>query len=617
MSRPRLEERRTEGPIGSRTLPNTGLLLVLCLCLAPGLRGQEPDRPAPEASPDTLVGELEGELTGTMADSTQEEAFQQIAEELRPPAEGWSWSTFEWDRDAILRSNAMTLEDLLSELVPGFTTLRATWFGGPHYALQGALGPGFLTISMDGRELTTLDAGQVDLTRIALASVESVRVRRRADGWVAEMTTLRRKKRSAYSRITGGTGDPGLSRLRLLFSNGMGRSLNLGTSIDLLDTGGDNPSSDFNFWGRVEWLPGGGDAGLELHWVSEKMERTVYDSEDINRTELFLRGRGNLGDHLQVEGFAGTTGLSVDGESVRKVANGGFRLSGATDDGWFRAGFKLWDDPSYPIADMDLDAGYSVLSWLSINAAGRLGSWNDFGTSELRAGLAAAVRPVRLTLTVDGATGTRGVSYPTLQRSDSVSFDVAAGGLALHLGPFALSGRGEYQKLSRQLPFGAVFDRDQEPGAAVELGLAEVGFAGPVIPLGLVLKNVAPVTLRGFYRYSNVLDGSDPLYVPESVARAELFWHDSFFEDELEVSASFGLNYRDAMLTAPAPASGGQNPVLVPSYSFIDWNLMIRILGVRVYWRFENLTATEGQDLPGLPFPVRRSVFGVKWEFLN
>jgi len=44
---------------------------------------------------------------------------------------------------------------------------------------------------------------------------------------------------------------------------------------------------------------------------------------------------------------------------------------------------------------------------------------------------------------------------------------------------------------------------------------------------------------------------------------------------------------------------------------------MIRILGVRVYWRFENLTAAEGQDLPGLPFPVRRSVFGVKWEFLN
>jgi hypothetical protein len=347
------------------------------------------------------------------------------------------------------------------------------------------------------------------------------------------------------------------------------------------------------------------------------MERTVYSDEELNRTELFARGRGNLGEHLQVEAFAGTSGLSLEGESVRTVANGGFRLSGESNDGWFRSSFRLWDDPSYPVVDADLEGGYRALSWLSLNAGGRIGSWNDFGTSELRAGLAAQVRPLRLTLTADGATGTRGVSYPTLGRADSVSFDLAAGGLALQLGPFTLSGRGEYQKLSRQLPFGAVFDREQEPRGEVELGLAEAGVQGPLIPLGLVLENVSPIALRGFFRYANVLSGEDPLYVPESVARAELFWHDSFFEEELEVSATFGLNYRDAMLTAPSPAAGGTLPVEVPSYGFIDWNLMIRILGVRIYWRYENLTASSGEDLPGLAFPVRRSVFGVKWEFLN
>lgn len=590
---------------------------MLCLSTAPGLRGQEPDRPVPEAGADTLVGELEGELTGTLADSTQEETFQQIVGEMRQPAEGWSWAPYEWDRDDILRSNALTLEDLLSELVPGFTTLRTTFFGGPHYAIEGVLGPGFVSVSMDGRELTTLDAGQVDLSRVALAGVESVRVLRRADGWVAEVTTLRRKKRTAYSRITGGTGEPGLSRLRLVFGNGLGRNFNLGTAIDLLDTGGQTPSSDFNFWGRFEWLPGGGDTGLELHWVSETMERTVYDTEDLTRTELFVRGRGNLGEHLQAEAFAGTTGLSEDGESVRKVANGGFRLSGDVENGWFRAGFRLWDDPSYPIADVDVDAGYRFLPWLSLNAGGRLGSWNEFGTSEARLGVAATVQSLRLTLTADGATGVRGVSYPTLERADSVSFDVAAGGLSLVLGPFTLSGRGEYQKLSRQLPFGAVFDRQQQPGGAVELGLAEGALAGPIIPLGLVLGDVAPVALRGFYRYASVLDGADPLYVPESVARAELFWHDSFFENELEIKASFGYNYRDAMLTAPPPGSSSAVPATVPSYGFIDWNLMIRILSVRVYWRFDNLTAVEAEDIPGLAFPVRRSVFGVKWEFLN
>jgi len=609
--RPRLANRRMEGRIGSRTPKVVGLVLLLCLGYAAGLSGQEPVRPPAEAVADTLVAdtlvaEFEGELTGTLADSTGEERFQQIAEEMRPPAEGWSWSTYEWDRQEILHSNAMTLLDLLSEAVPGFTTLRTTWFGGPHYAVEGALGPGFLSVSVDGRELTTLDAGQVDLTRIALASVESVRVRRRADGWIA-----------AYSRMAGGTGDPGLSRLRLVFSNGVGNNFNLATSIDLLDTGGEHASSDFNFWGRVEWLPGGGDAGLELQWVTESMERDVYSPADLNRTELFVRGRGNLGDHFQAEAFAGTSGLSSEGESIRKVANGGFRLSGDAENGWFRTGFRLWDDPTYPIVDVDLDGGYRFLSWLSLTAGGRLGSWNDFSASEGRLGVAATVRRLGLTLTADGATGTRGVSYPTLERADSVSFDVAAGALALRLGPFTLSGRGAYQKLSRQLPFGAVFDSEQLPGGSVELGLAEGGLVGPIIPLGLVLNDVEPIVLRGFYRYSNVLDGDEPLYVPESVARAEIFWHDSFFEEELEISAAFGLNYRDSMLTSPGPGSAGSSSVRVPSYTFIDWNLMIRILAVRVYWRFENLTAVEGQDLPGLPFPVRRSVFGVKWEFLN
>jgi len=71
------------------------------------------------------------------------------------------------------------------------------------------------------------------------------------------------------------------------------------------------------------------------------------------------------------------------------------------------------------------------------------------------------------------------------------------------------------------------------------------------------------------------------------------------------------------MLAPPAPTSSSSVPVTIPSYGFIDWNLMIRILGVRVYWRFENLSAEQGQDVPGALFPVRRSVFGVKWEFLN
>lgn len=614
--RPR-SSRFPEALIRPRYSRRSGLLLLLILGATSPASGQEPDEAAEPAQGDTLVGRLPGELTGTLADSAAEESFPQLTEELRPPTDGWSWAAYEWDREDILQSNALTLLDLLSTVVPGVTALRATWFGGPHQAVEGVLGPGFVSISVDGRELTTLDAGQVDFTRIALAGVESVRVRRRSDGWVAEITTLRRDRRPAYSRITGGTGDPDLNRLQLVFSNGIGDHFNLSTAVGLLDSGGDNPQNDFDFWGRVEWLPGGGDAGVELHWASESVEREVYEPDEFSRKELFLRGRGNLGDHLQAEAFVGTSGRDREDEELASSTHAGFRLTGVTDRGWAGVRVRMWDDPLYATVDADVEAGYRVLPWLSVSAGGRLGSWEEFTSSEVRAGVAAQL-PLGLAARAEGASGVRGVSYPTLQRSDSVSFDAVAGDLSLVVGPYALTGRGEYQKLSRQLPFGAEFDRDQTARGAAEVGIAEGALSGPLIPLGLVLNGVEPIALRGFWRYASVLSGEPPWYLPANLARAELYWTDSFFEgDQLEVFAGFALNYRDAMVSAPAPSTGGEVGVEVPGYSFLDWNLMIRILEVRVYWRFENLRIEEGQDFPGLTFPVRRSVFGVKWEFLN
>jgi hypothetical protein len=138
-----------------------------------------------------------------------------------------------------------------------------------------------------------------------------------------------------------------------------------------------------------------------------------------------------------------------------------------------------------------------------------------------------------------------------------------------------------------------------------------------VIPLNLVLEGVEPIAIRGFWRYANVLSGGQPWYLPENVSRAELYWNDSFFEEQLEIHAGFALNYRDAMLVPPSPEAAGASGVQVPSYTFVDWNLMIRVLEVRIYWRLENMTISEGQDFVGSPFPIRRSAFGVKWEFLN
>ncbi len=571
------------------------------------------------APPEEAVGPLPGELAGSLQDTTEaERPFPRLATELDVPAEGYAAAVYDWDREAILASNAFTLLDLLAEAVPGLTPVRANWFGGPHQVLNGALGPGFLSVSVDGRELTPIDAGQVDLTRIALAYVDRVRVRRRSDGWVAEVTTLNRSAARAYSRITGGTGDPGLSRLRLVFSNSAGRTLNFGATADLLDAGGERSSSDFDFWGNVEWTPGEDGAGVELHFGTESLDRTVYEAAELGRKELFVRGRGNLASWLQAEAFAGTTELTEGGEKVRDIDNAGFNLTGAGERGWFRTGLRLWDSEIFPQVDVDADVGFRPTRWLGLEVGGRVSGWDGFTTSEGRAAIAFTGLPLGGLLTFHGSTGKRGVSYPTLGTADTLSFEAAAGMLGFSLGPFRLSERVEYQYVDRQLPFGSIFDRGMPAGDPLELVAFETGLEGPILPINLLVGSVSPIMLSGFWRYTSLRSLGKAAYLPQNIVRGELYFADEFFEGNLGLRLALSVNRRDPMLVSAGPAPPEEDPLVeVPSYTFLDWNMMIRILEVRIYWRYENVTNKAGQDLPNLVFPNLRNVFGVKWEFLN
>lgn len=579
--------------------------------------GVAPDSAELEApSPEQGIAPLTDELVGTLRDTTAERAFPQLAAAIDIPAVGYSAPVYTWEREDILRSNALTLLDLLTEIVPGLTPVRADWFGGPHQVLAGAFGPGFVSVSVDGRELTSLDAGQVDLTRVALANVERVRVRRLAEGWTADLTTLRRSSSRAYSRITGGTGDPGLSRLSLVFSNGAGRHFNIGASADLLNTGGG--TDDFDFWGNVEWLPGGGATGIELHWESESLEREVYFPESLSRREVFLRARGELWSWLQAEGFAGTTELKQDGAETRDIDHAGLRLAGAGQTGWFRTELRVWDSSLFPALDVDLDLGVRPKAWLGLELGGGLARWDGFTASELRAGLALTGLPLQGEFTAQASTGVRGVAYPAAEVTDSVSFDAAAGTLAFAAGPYALSGRVEYQSLSRQLPFRAVFDRGLPAGPPVELVGFEGGIGGPIVPLNLIWPAVAPIRISGFWRHTAVRSEEEPVYLPRNMLRGEVYFDDDFFGGNLGVRLGLALNRRDPMLASAGPTPPPESLLVeIPGYTFLDFNLTIRVLEVRAYWRYENLTAQAGQDLPSLPFPASRNVFGVKWEFLN
>ena len=629
--------------------PVVAVLLALLICAPARLVAQETDRPAPAdraaadslaagtdslrvradslaSAPDSLIGPLEQPLEGTLQDSVAELPPTRLPQLYDLPAVGGSSVVADLALEDLLQSNALTLLELLEEH-PGLTPLRAAWFGGPQQAMSGAIGPGFLTVLLDGREVPTMDGGQPDLTRFPLAALQRVRVVRTPVGWRIELSSLSRSQRSAYSRIEGGTGDPGLSRLRLVFDNGFGRTVRVAASADLVDATSDFPSTDFDFFGLVEWVPGDARSGLAFTYESETMERDVYAPVNLRRSETFLRGRFPFGTALQLQLFGGWTGWKAEEEGVstdpdlldRSVLSGGATLRG--DWEWLRGGVSLaaWDSEYHPGIQVDGDVGGRVIGPLSAEVGGRFAVWEEFDAAEFRGGLAVDL-PLNLKLGAGASSGTRGISYPTAQQVDSLGFTLFHGRLDFATSALSLYGLFERQELDRQLPFRSSFDRFQapieNPGA---LNAFEVGGSLPVFPLAWLIKDSDPIRLGGFWRYQDFASSDGMFYVPQNLVRGSLSFDDEFFDGNLGVRLGLGLKYRGNMIVPTADAVTDPSSALasVPAYTYLDWNMAIRVLTVVIYYRYDNITGTVGNDFIGVPFPNTRSVFGIKWTFLN
>jgi hypothetical protein len=599
------------------------------------LVAQETDPPAPPDSvvadslavaEDSLIGPLDVPLEGTLQDSTADLPFARLPDLIDLPANGASVVVADLSLEQMLQSNALTLLELLEEH-PALTPLRATWFGGPQQAMTGALGPGFISILMDGREVPAMDGGQPDLTRFSIANLQLVRVVRTPAGWRIELSSLSRQKRDAYSRIEGGTGDPGLSRLRLVFDNGFGRNVRIAASADLVDVSGDFPSSDFDFSGLVEWTPGDERSGLTFSYQSESMDREVYEPVNLRRTEMFLQGRFPFGDAVQLQMFGGWTGWTLEEEQAladsvdadRSVLSGGATLRG----GWkgIAGGFSLsaWDSEYHPDLQLDADVGGRLIGPLGAEVGARYASWDGFDAAELRGGVSLEL-PLHFTLRAGASTGSRGVGYPTAMQVDSIGFTQYGGRLEFNVPAVSLYGLVERQDLDRQLPFRSSFDRFQEPiEAAPVLTAFEVGGSLPIIPLAWLIRDAEPIRLEGFWRYQTFAAESSLFYVPQNMLRGRLGFDDEFFDGNLGVRMGFGVKHRGSMgvPTAAAVTEPSSELIGAPEYTYLDWNMAIRVLSVVVYYRYDNITGIGASDFVDLPFPNTRSVFGVKWTFLN
>lgn len=594
-------------------------------------------------TPDTTVVDTAAATDTAAADTAA--VLRSMPGAPGPDTTSFAFRRFSCGRACLLDHNALVLMDVLETEMPGLTMLRGSYFGGPHQFRSGAVGPGLTAVRLDGRPVPPLAGGQVDLARLPVGRLDRVTVTETPTGITVEGRPVRRNEPRAYSRISAGTGVPDVEAIRALYTNGLGDHFELTTGIDLLNAGGQGTGGDrFDFWGNVAWLPGMDGAGLELQWRNQSLERRGLDTATVDRREVHLLGRARLGGDLWIGVAAGNSGRSISGGDTGSAPDSaGVEVDAASvsarlGDGppYLRAQVEARDGPGQPSARVELGGALAPADGLTLNGSVSGSRWEGFDGWSAEAG--ASYRPglgVDLQVGVGGGLGVAGVGRPLAGRADSLTYRQAQARASARWGPLAGTVRAAYQDVSRQMPFGGTFDRSLEPGPGVRTGAVEGTLEAPLLPLDWLLGGeVEPVRLVGTWRHQEVLDGGGSeddggpsagqdtsgvpapaaLYLPTDQARVAALFHDSFFQGDLRVRAELAARHRSSMVTVD-PSAGGTGRVA--GWTTLDWNLMLKIKDVRIWWRVDNTRGAPWEDAVGVVRPVRRNVFGVKWEFFN
>ncbi|TVP56587.1 MAG: hypothetical protein EA351_07705, partial [Gemmatimonadales bacterium] len=225
---------------------------------------------------------------------------------------------WEFDREAIMATHAMTVHDLLS-LVPGIVMLRGGDYGNPVAVTFAGMGPGQVRVFRDGIEDAPMEGGVVDLAQVGLAGLESIRVERRAGELRIHLETLRVIDPRAYTYLDVSTGDLRTNTFRATFlhPDALGGTLLL--ALDRLDTDGpfrDEPGAAYGTHLRYALFPAPG-RGLALHYRSRTAQRPpgFFTPVEVNRTDLGFRGGWELNDQFTVEGFGNRTTVTPGREA--------------------------------------------------------------------------------------------------------------------------------------------------------------------------------------------------------------------------------------------------------------------------------------------------------------
>lgn len=537
--------------------------------------------------------------------------------------------SYTFDRDALFRSGALTLGDLLDRL-PGISAFRTGWLASPQTVAYG--GDFSRTrLFVDGVEWDDLQArngAAPDVHSFPISVLERLTLVRTASELRVDLRTWEYNLTDPYTRIDVLTGDLNTNLYRVFygkrFYNGAGFQL-AGQQYGVTDTRYGGGGDQFTVLGR--------------YGVARRLWSLDATAIRTNNTRTITR-RFDGGQFLP--GYRSANTLAYLRAAIGQEGSGPFlQLLASTQ--------ILKENSSH------LTAAAAVPYAVVADTADTLASSTQYVAT---AGFDRYGGRIRLVERYRRRLG-RGYNSP------SATFDLTTGPLAVN----ALAERDEYAGLTRleaggrlmPLPFVAVLgyigtrtafgdpapEHIRQPSsrsARLEGGL-RLYSGGPWVTAGVVTRDTAllippavfdsafvavPVgrqtgttaTLRGPLAYGFSVDLTGVRwqhpgpYTPEYQAHGELRyftqWLSRFPSGDFSFLVQPMLDYRTAVLFPELSFDRVTGPS--KAYSVL---VELRILRAVLTYQRRNLTALNYQQVPGFFLPRPLNVYGVRWYFFD
>ena len=618
------------------------LLLFLFACTTSARAQVVPTaRDTTHVRPDTTSADTSSIRTDTAATPAFTDSVKplpQIPTAFLGPANGFSDGVWVWDRTGIQLETTTTLGDLL-ERIPGINIFRSGLYAQPLAAsFSGATANG-VEIWFDGYILDPLLESSFDISKMELAELENVRVERHFGKIRIFIQTLSVKDTRAYSNIEAGVSQPNANVFRGLFMVPKLFFGPVGFALDRIDThglAGSEPANQVGGWAKWSYVRPNAGLQVEYHRTQTNRDEGSPWPDQFSRSDIIVQGRARLRPGLVAEVFGGRTHMDLDTSVTRADSvphydqdetQFGGRLSYESSLFWANAAAHLRDNKFLPATQFDGAAGIHYAIFSARADVGQ-SDWRDAGTAN-ELSLQAQVEPFHgLRIFGETTTSDRGAAY-LMRLADSTATITsykgyrAGGELTWHgatVGAALLHASSD-SIVSFGLPFDTIDAR--YPGADVT-GFEMSGRVPLPIPLPLLGKGLAAEGM-----VTNWRSGSFSIYLPTQQYRAGLeYYAVPLKSGNLEMLGRIEMVHRGPMF-APLRTTDDQTgdpvtSITMPAIDYIDAYLQIRIIDVRAFVRYEDLTAQSPFVLPGRPpeVPARqirgpRIIYGVKWQFFN